>query len=262
MRDQITSLKNSEIKKVLKLRKARNRDKDNLIIVEGKEEVAAALKAGMEVKEVFFSLKYAGQKGKDFLKKKLKVIEVTDKVFKKISYRDRPDGFLALVRPKYFSLANIKLGHHPLVVVLEKVEKPGNLGAVLRTANAVSADAVIVADQQTDIYNPNVIRASRGAVFTLPTVTVDSPEALNWLKKNKIKVVAASPEAKRSYTEINYKISMALAIGAEHEGLSQKWLKAADALVKIPMAGKIDSLNASVSAAIILYEAVRQRGLK
>jgi len=262
MEKSIISFKNDKIKNVLKLRKARNRANDKLIIVEGKKEIRAALKAGREIKEIFISSEYAGEENKIFLGKKLSIIEVSGKIFKKISYRDRPDGFLALVRPKYFSLADIKLSPQSLFVVLERLEKPGNLGAVLRTADAVGADAVVVADQQTDIYNPNVVRASRGAVFSIPTVAVDSQSAISWFKKNKIKIVAASPSAKKNYIEVNYKTSIAVVIGAEHEGLSEGWLKAAETLVKIPLAGETDSLNASVSAAVILYEAVRQRGLK
>ena len=187
------------------------------------------------------------------------MFSVTAEIFKKINFRQNPDGFLAVATPARLKLEDIKLNKNPLVIVLEAVEKPGNLGAILRTADGSGADAVIVCEPQTDIYNLNVIRASLGTVFSKQVCVCSSEETVSWLKDKKITSVATTPHADKKYTDINYKLPVAIVIGTEHDGLSEKWLNEADKKIKISMHGQNDSLNASVSAAIIVYEAVRQR---
>jgi len=256
--ETITSTQNPKIKEIIKLRKANKRKKEDLIVIEGQKEVSLALEAGIVIDNLYFSEELAKDKKLAGIDKE-KIINVEKNVFEKISLRDNPDGFLVLARAKYLELEKIKLSKNPLVVILESVEKPGNLGAILRTADATQVDAVIITDSRTDIYNPNVIRASLGTVFTNNIVICDTEECLAWLKKNKIKSLATTPDAKKIYTDIDYTSPSAIVIGTEHDGLSDKWLDAVDQKIKISMKGKIDSLNASVSTAVVLFEIVRQR---
>jgi len=241
------------------LRRAGQRRKNDLIIVEGRRELGIAVNAGMAVVSLFYCAEYAGKEdwpkeiNDDF------IYEVGTEIFDKVSLRDNPDGFLALAKPRHRALEQVELGKNPTVVVLETVEKPGNLGAILRTADAAGADAVILCDPQTDFYNPNVIRASQGTVFSVQTAVCASSEAIGWLKRKKIKIFAAAPRAKKIYTRADFTGPAAIVIGSEHKGLSEAWLSAADEPIKIPMRGAIDSLNASVTAAIILFEATRQK---
>jgi TrmH family RNA methyltransferase len=186
-------------------------------------------------------------------------ISVTRAVFEKISYRDNPDGWLGVFPIPKRTLQDIKLSASPLVIVAEAVEKPGNLGAILRTADAAHADALLVCDPRVDLWNPNVIRASRGAVFTVPTVEVESKDALTWLRSQKMRVLAATPAAEALYTDVDMKSPIAIAVGTEDKGLSNFWMDQAELQVKIPMLGKVNSLNVSIATALITYEAVRQR---
>ncbi|MDD5032034.1 MAG: RNA methyltransferase [Patescibacteria group bacterium] len=259
--ETITSSQNAKIKEIIKLRKPRERKKQDLIIIEGRQEIEMAHQAGLEIVELFYCQDFAGGEKIAGLPEE-KITPVVSDIFQKISYRENPDGFLALAKPKYLELDKIKLNKNPLIIILESLEKPGNLGAILRSADAAGVDAVIVADQKTDIYNPNVIRASLGAIFTNQVALAGAEEIKKWLAKNKIKSLAATPEAKKLYTEVNYKGAVAIIMGEEHPGLSKGWMEAASGKVRIPMAGKIDSLNVSVSTAIILFEAIRQRSLK
>ena len=258
MKDIITSVQNERIKEIIRLRKPRERRKQDLIIIEGKQEIELAEEAGLEIVELFYCQDFAGSKKIAGLSEEI-ITPVVPAVFEKISYRENPDGFLVLARLKYLELGKIKLSQKPLIIILESLEKPGNLGAILRSADAAGVDAVIVADPKTDIYNPNVIRASLGTVFTNQVAAASTEEARNWLAKNKIKSLAATPEAKKIYTEADYKGAVAIIMGEEHPGLSKDWLEKVDEKIKIPMRGKIDSLNVSASTAIILFEAVRQR---
>lgn len=258
MKDIITSVQNERIKEIIRLRKPRERRKQDLIIIEGRQEIELARQAGLEIVELFYCQDFAGNKKIVSLPEEI-ITPVVPAVFEKISYRENPDGFLALARPKYLELEKIKLSKNPLVIILESLEKPGNLGAILRSADAAGADAVIVANPKTDIYNPNVIRASLGTIFTNQVAVGGVEEIKQWLAKNKIKSLAATPEAKKIYTEADYKGAVAIIMGEEHPGLSKDWLEKVDEKIKIPMRGKIDSLNVSASTAIILFEAVRQR---
>jgi TrmH family RNA methyltransferase len=256
----ITSLQNPKIKEVVRLRKASKRRKDDLILVEGYKELCLAVEAGISIVTLFYGDPAAsGKLGIPGGIDKNIVLEVSPEVFRKMSYRENPDGWLGLAKPRRMFLSDLKLSENPLVIVLEAVEKPGNLGAIFRTADAAGADAVIVCDSQTDIYNPNVIRASLGTVFTNRVITDSCDRVIAWLHANKIKSIATTPNTNKVYTCVDFREAVAIVIGAEHSGLSKKWLTAADRQVKIPMQGRIDSLNASVSAAVVVFEAIRQR---
>jgi TrmH family RNA methyltransferase len=253
----IESLVNPKIKEMVKLRESsQERKEQGLFIIEGHREVSLALKSGVEIENLIYCPDYIRQ---ELAIDEEKIIEVSKKVFDKISYRENPDGFLAIAKNKEQTLADIKLSKKALIVILEAVEKPGNLGAILRTADAAGVDAVIINDPKTDIYNPNVIRASQGTVFTVATVISSISETIKFCQKNKIKILATTPDADKEYAEADYRQAAAVVMGAEDKGLSQTWLKAAEEKIKIKMRGKIDSLNVSVSTAIILFEALRQR---
>lgn len=190
------------------------------------------------------------------------IVNVPAHLYEKIAYRGSTEGVIAEAEIIDKSLGDIKLRENPLVIVLESVEKPGNLGAVLRTADAADADAVIVCDPLTDLYNPNLIRSSLGATFTRQVVAASSGETLKWLNDNNIKIYTAQLQDSEWYYDTDMKCGTALVMGTEHEGLSTFWRMHADAHVKIPMLGQMDSLNVSVSAAILMFEAVRQRNSK
>ena len=191
--------------------------------------------------------------------KNIESVEVSAKVLEKLAYGERHEGIIAVIKTPLLSLKDLKLSKEPLVVVLESLEKPGNLGAVLRTCDGVGVEAVLVCDPKTDVYNPNVIRSSTGTIFSIPVVCGSSSEISSFLKSKKIKICASTPAATKSYTQADFKGAWALVLGSESEGLSDFWLKLADLTVKIPMNGLADSLNVSISAAVILYEALRQR---
>lgn len=188
-----------------------------------------------------------------------KIFYLSEELYDKVAYRGGTEGIIAEVRTRTLTLEDLKLSENPLIVVLESVEKPGNLGAVIRSADAAGADAVIVCDPLTDLYNPNLIRSSIGGVFTTQCVAVSSEEAIAWLKSHDIKILTAQLQDSVPYYDRDMRCGTAIVIGTESTGLTDAWRKAADAHVLIPMLGKLDSLNASVSAAILLYEAVRQR---
>ncbi len=187
------------------------------------------------------------------------VVEIPETLYRKVAYRESTEGIIAEVRYKTLSLADLHLPENPLVMVLESVEKPGNLGAVLRSADAARADAVLICDPLTDLFNPNLIRASIGAVFTVPTVACESEEAIRFLQANGIQILTAQLQDSSLYYDTDMRRGTALVMGTESTGLTDCWRKAATAHIRIPMLGRLDSLNVSVSAAILLYEAVRQR---
>lgn len=258
----IKSTDNPKIKAAIKLSDdAKTRKKENLIFVEGEREVHYAIVGNFKIQTLFYCEDLA-KNNYDILEKieKEKIFYVDKKVFKKLSYRENGDGYLALVIPIAKKLDDLKLSKTPLLIVLEKVEKPGNLGAILRTADGCDADAIILCDQSTDIYNPNVIRASQGTIFTKQLVSAANQEAIAWLKEKNIKTYGAVVQAKKYHYETNLKNSCALVFGTEDKGLSREWRDALDEMIKIPMNGQIDSLNVSNSVAIISYEALRQRG--
>lgn len=259
MEEIIVSTANPRIKNVLKLKeKSSERRVQNLIVVEGFREIRMARENNFEIKTLFLCDAIFHKKNKEILSGISHIVWVSKEVFEKIAYRENSDGLLALVKPKYHRFAELKLSANPLLIVLESVEKPGNLGAILRTADGAGADAVIVCDIKTDIYNPNVIRSSIGCVFAKQVVAATSEDVFKFLEEKKIKPYSASLTAKKSYTDADFKIPCAIVFGTEADGLSQKWLSQGEQ-VKIPMLGKTDSLNVSASCAVMLYEAVRQR---
>ena len=253
----ITSLQNPRVKQIVKLREdKKQRQKDGLILVEGFDELTLALACGFTPQTLLSAPELVSQ---TLTIPNAESVTVSHAVFEKISYRDNPDGWLGLFPMPTSNLDGLKLSENPLVIVAESVEKPGNLGAILRTADAAKVDALLVCDPRVDVWNPNVIRASRGAVFAVPVVEVKSPEALSWLRSRKMRVLAATPSAEEMYTDVNMQGPLAIAVGTEDEGLTEFWMQNSDLRVKIPMAGKVNSLNVSIATALMTYEAVRQR---
>lgn len=253
----ITSLQNPKIKYIVKLREdKRQRLRDGFMLVEGCDELTLALSSGLKP-ETLLTAPELASRSIDI--SNAEITTVTRAVFEKISYRDNPDGWLGIFPIPKRSLEEIKLSTSPLVIVAESVEKPGNLGAILRTADAAQVDALLVCDPRVDLWNPNVIRASRGAVFSVPTVEIDSQNALVWLRSKKMRILAATPSAEEMYTDVNMKEPVAIAVGTEDTGLTDFWMQNADVKVKIPMLGRVNSLNVSIATALITYEAVRQR---
>ena len=254
----ITSAQNPKIKRLLALQKDSSlRRETGLFVVEGQRELEHCLSAGFTADTLFICRELFREQGPE--KAAPKVFEVSREVYERIAYRGSTEGIIAEVFTRNLPLEDLRLPDNPLIAVLESVEKPGNLGAVLRSADAAGADALLICDPLTDIYNPNVIRASIGAVFTVPTVACTSAEAINWLKRNKIRILTAQLQDSSAYYDRDLTLPTALVMGTESTGLSDRWREAADAHIRIPMLGSLDSLNVSVSAAILLFEAVRQR---
>ena len=258
--EQITSAQNPKIKNLLSLQeKSRTRREQGLFVVEGRRELQHALDAGFTVHTVFVCPEIAGDSVIPGLTRNL--IEIPETLYRKVAYRESTEGIIAEMEVRERRLEDLQLSERPLVVVLESVEKPGNLGAVLRSADAARADAVIVCDPLTDLWNPNLIRASLGGIFTVPTVCASSAETIDWLKARGIRILTAQLQDSSWYYDTDMTGGTALVMGTESTGLTDIWRKAADAHIRIPMLGRLDSLNVSVSAAILLFEAVRQRNI-
>jgi TrmH family RNA methyltransferase len=254
----ITSPQNPRVKYIVRLRDdKRQRQKDGLMLVEGFDEIQLALSAGYKPQTVLTAPELVSHK---FDEVNAESVTVNRSVFEKISYRQNPDGWLAVFPIPRVSLDDLKLGQSPLIIVAESIEKPGNLGAILRTGDASKVDALLVCDPRVDVYSPNVVRASRGTIFTVPIIETNSAQAVVFLQRNGIRILAATPSAQDEYTRQDLRGPLAIAVGTEDEGLSDFWLSQADFQVKIPMLGKVNSLNVSVSTALIIYEAIRQRG--
>lgn len=261
--ERITSLQNPKVKQIIQLSKARERREQGLVAMEGAREIGLAIDAGYQPEALYICPEiYAKSDYPDLIKRipLQKQVEFSTSVFEKVAYREGSDGLIALIKPKDHDLSSLHLPENPFIIVLEAVEKPGNLGAVLRTADAGKVDAVIVCDPSTDLYNPNAIRSSVGCLFTVPIGICSSEEAHEWMKKKGIKSFAAELTASSWYQDCDFKVPSAIIMGTEADGLTDFWLNHADARIKIPMRGKIDSLNVSVSTAILTFEAMRQRG--
>lgn len=263
--EKIISLQNSRIKNLVRLHKAQERKFQGKFLVEGCKEIELATITGHVMDSLFWapmmgtSIDSVNKLGKN----SDKTFEITDEIFAKVAYREKSDGVLAVFNIQSIKLEDIKINENPLVVVLESIEKPGNLGAILRTCDAAAVSAIIICDPKTDIYNPNVVRASVGCLFTNKVVTCTNQEAIVWLQKNKIKTYAAAlVEDAEQYDLKNYTEPSAFIMGTEADGLSDFWLKESNEKIIIPMMGKIDSLNVSVSTAILIFEAARQRKFK
>lgn len=254
----IASLQNPRVKHLVKLRDdKRTRKADGLMLVEGYDEIQLALSAGHAPQTLLSSPELASRQ---LTFPSAENLTVSRPVFEKISYRENPDGWLAVFRIPLRSLESESLlSGNPLVIVAESIEKPGNLGAILRTADAAGVDVILLCDPRVDPWNPNVVRASRGTVFSVPVVETDNASALEWLKRGNLQILAATPAADALYTDVNLRAPVAIAVGTEDEGLTDFWLSNADMKVKIPMTGRVNSLNVSVSTALIVYEVLRQR---
>lgn len=259
----ITSPENQRVRNLLKLKKKSDRVDQNMILIEGWREIKQAVAGGLQFKTIYLSQDKAGKR---FLEEAgalcSEVVILGSRVFSKVAYRENVEGVLATAGTRFLSLETLNLPENPLIIVLESVEKPGNLGAILRTAEAAAVNAVLVCDPLTDIFNPNVIRSSLGCVFTVPVVACGSPEAIEFLKREKVTIFAAALSGSRIYDTSDFTRPTAVVLGSEAKGLSELWLNASDHTVLIPMLGEHDSLNVSVSAAILVYEAQRQRGFK
>ncbi len=284
----ITSLQNPKIKKALSLYKKNVRDETGLFLIEGYRELLRAVEGNVQIESFFFCPElFLGEneyalieKIKNNLKTKAEesnniysdnqseqIYECKKEVFQKLSYRDRPDGLIAVAFQNPLNLQDLKKllitsensSKKPFLVVAESIEKPGNLGTILRSADGAKVDALILCDERTDLYNPNVVRASVGTLFTLPVIKASSVETMAFLKREKIQITATSPASPQRYTEADLKQSLAIIVGSEQLGLSPEWLEAADLTLKIPMLGAADSLNVASATTLMLYEVIRQR---
>ena len=258
----ITSLQNSIIKNILKLQeKSRERKKQGLFIIEGKREITLAVSAGYCIESIFFVDGFiTNSELNKITKKETKLVQITKEVYQKIAYRNSTEGIIAVAKAKNNNIHTVELSNkNPLILVLEAIEKPGNIGAMLRTADAANIDLVCMVDAKSDLYNPNIIRSSVGCVFTNKIVVGSSEEIISFLKDKNISIYAATLQNSNHYHEENYKKPSAIVVGTEATGLSEIWRENANQNINIPMQGQIDSMNVSVAAAIILFEAKRQR---
>lgn len=260
----IQSLANPRIKNCVHLRKKRERDKSGLFLIEGYRELLRAAERKVEIHELFIAPElFLGENEASLIQKiqqsGAKVIRCGKKVFEKISYRDRPDGLLGIAKQHPLTLSELPLSKIPFLVIAEAIEKPGNLGTILRSADAAGVDGCIVCDQCTDIFNPNVVRSSVGTLFTVPVAQASTDETLKFLKEKGIQILAATPHTDHFHTQVDLKKPVALVLGTEQIGLSDRWMQEADLKVKIPMQGIADSLNVAMAATVLLYEVLRQR---
>jgi TrmH family RNA methyltransferase len=264
-RPLLTSTANPRVKAAVALRDRRERDRTGLTVVDGAREVRRGLEGGATVVEAFICEPLmAGADARAVLDRLgvtgAPVHSVSESVFVRISFGERAEGVVAVVRIPSLDLAQLVLPDDPLVVVVEGVEKPGNVGAVLRSADGAGADAVVAADARTDLFNPNAIRSSLGTAFSMPMAAASTTDTLGWLRANGLRIVAARVDAERLYTDADLSGPLAIALGAESDGLSAAWSGESIEAVRLPMAGIADSLNVSATAAVLLYEARRQRG--
>ncbi len=261
---KITSVQNPIVKEIIHLQeKSRVRKNKGLFIIEGLREISLAVKVNFEIKTLLFCDEIISLKDIKILTNDIisfEIIEISKEVYQKISHRKTTEGIIAIALTKKLGLNKLNLSANPLILVAEAPEKPGNIGALLRTADAANLDAVIIANPKTDLYNPNIIRSSVGCIFTAQIATGTTDEILTFLNHNHINIFAAAldPESK-NYTQINFKGSSAIVVGTEATGLNDVWLESSTNKIIIPMEGEIDSLNVSVSAAILIFEAKRQR---
>ena len=260
-RAPLTSLGNPAVKNLVKLRQRRERARQGTLLIDGARALRMALHNSFAVSAVFFSQAVAGQQV-DLLRSVQdaggRLQPVSPEVFGKIGYGDRPDGLLGVAPRPRTTLADLPAVEIPLYLVAERLEKPGNLGAMLRSAVAAGADALVLCDGRTDLWNPNVIRASQGACFAVPVAVASAAETLLWLRRRGVQIVASTPLAPRSCYDVDFRFPSAVVLGAEHDGLTSIW--PTEACVRIPMSGRVDSLNVAQAASILLFEAVRQRG--
>ncbi len=259
---QISSTQNTYIKELLKLQeKSRERKKKGLFLVEGQREISLVLKGGYEIDTLLFVADiFSEESVNKILNKAVNRIEITKEVYQKLAYRDTTEGIIAVVKAKSFDLDAIEFNTTtPLVLVMENIEKPGNIGAMLRTADAAKLDAVFIANPKTDLFNPNIIRSSVGCIFTNQIAVGTSEDIINYLQKHNIHIYSATLQNSNEYYKNDYTKASALVVGTEATGLTQIWREQATQNINISMQGEIDSMNVSVAAAILTFEAKRQR---
>ena len=262
---EITSIQNSYIKNLLKLQeKSRERKKQGLFIIEGKREISLAIEANYEFDTVLFYADVISEKDVLHLfNANVNRIEISKEVYQKLAYRDSTEGVIAVTKSKGFSLQNINFKNpNPLILVAESIAKPGNIGALLRTADAANVDAVFIANPKSDLYNSNIIRSSVGCIFTNQIAIGSSEEIISFLKDQNIDIYAATLQNSNEYHKENYTKASAVVVGTEATGLSEIWREKATQNINILMQGKIDSMNVSVAAAIVIFEVKRQRNFK
>ena len=263
--EKISSLQNPRVKQLVKLRDRRPRDEAGVFLVEGYREIRRALEKNVKLVEMYFSPEWFLGENEPALIEQARaagaqVFELSKDAFAKVAYRERPDGLLAVAPQWRRALADLPAKAEPFYLVVEAIEKPGNLGTILRSADAAGCDAVIVCDPVTDIFNPNVVRASTGVLFSVPLVVEESTRVHAWLKEKGVHMAATTPAAEKIYSDVNLRGPLAVVMGSEQYGLSKFWLENCDTPVRIPMAGQADSLNVAMATIITLFEAVRQRG--
>lgn len=245
---------------VLLQEKAKNRKQTGSFLIEGKREITLALKGGYEIETILFLAEICSESETKKISGNAELIEINKEVYQKLAYRDTTEGILAIAKTKSLHLSDLKLSDNPLILVAEAPEKPGNIGALLRTADAANLDAVIIANPKSDLYSPNIVRSSVGCLFTNQIATGTTNEIIAFLKERKINFYCATLQNSTSYHTQDYTTPTALVVGTEATGLTQEWRDAATQNIIIPMQGEIDSMNVSVAAAILIFEAKRQRG--
>ena len=258
----ISSLQNPFIKQLVQLKeKSKLRKQTGLFIIEGKREVSLAVKGNYTIETLYYYADlFSAAEAAALGAYGIDIIEISKPVYEKVAHRETTEGVIAVAKTKDLSLDNLKLSSkNPLILVAESPEKPGNIGALLRTADAANIDAVIIANPLTDLYNPNIIRSSVGGVFTVPLATGSTKEVIAYLKRNNISIYSAILQESVAYDSIDFKTSSALVIGTESSGLTDEWRDDSTANIQIPMEGKLDSMNVSVAAGILIFEAKRQR---
>ena len=262
MDKEITSIQNSYIKELFQLKeKSRVRKTSGLFLIEGKREISLAIKGNYEIDTILYYPEiFRKEQLNDFTTKQPTSIQISKEVYQKLAHRSTTEGILAVTKSKSHNLKDIKFkSKHPLILVAEAPEKPGNIGALLRTADAANVDAVIIANPKTDLYNPNIIRSSVGCLFTNQIATGTTSEIISFLKENNIEIYCAALQASVDYHTQNFTKSTAIVVGTEATGLSNEWIDNSTQNIIIPMQGEIDSMNVSVAAGILIFEAVRQR---
>jgi TrmH family RNA methyltransferase len=258
---QISSVQNPFIKSLVLLQeKAKARKQSGTFLMEGQREIRIAIKGGYQIETVLFLPEICTEKEASQLAPTAELIEINKEVFQKLAYRDTTEGILAIAKTKSTLLSDLQLSQNPLILVAEAPEKPGNIGALLRTADAAHLDAVIIANPKSDLYNPNIVRSSVGCLFTNQIATGTTAEIIAFLKEKNIAMYCATLQNSNGYHSENYTTPTALVVGTEATGLTQEWRDAATQNIIIPMQGEIDSMNVSVAAAILIFEAKRQRG--
>ena len=261
----IQSLQNDQVKNLVKLRERKYRDRKSHFLVEGLREIRHALTAGYEIINLYYCPNFFPSTAHiEFIDQQKKMLNfcitrMSAKALKKASYRESPDGLIAIAIQQNNSLTDLKLNQKPLLLILEGIEKPGNLGAIIRCADGAGIDAVVLVDCVLDLYNPNAIRSSQGLLFSVPLVTVERDPLVKWLNVNKIACYATTPKTHTMYWDIDCRQAIAFIMGSESVGLSPYWLEKSDRNIRLPMIGQADSLNVSAAAAVCLYEARRQR---